>query len=77
MSRRLSAVVDDVRRSVVIETMKRNGGDRCLVAQALAITPRYLERLLVRYKLTKRRYARRLPIPPLNPPAKTSAKEPK
>ncbi len=65
MSKRLSDLVHDFRRSVIVETMLRNGGDREIVAKTLGLTMRNLERLLARYKISRRKFARKLPIPPM------------
>lgn len=64
MGKRLHDLLRDFKKSVVAATLKRNGGNRALTAAALGISGRALEKILARTGLAKRRYAKKLPIPP-------------
>lgn len=49
-------------RSIVTQTLFRNGGNRKLTAQGLGITVRALEKILERHHILPRRFTKPLPI---------------
>jgi DNA-binding NtrC family response regulator len=64
MSRRLSDLMLEYKRSIVVATLRRNDGNQSATARILGISKRQIERLVVEYKISRRRYARKLPFPP-------------
>jgi DNA-binding NtrC family response regulator len=67
MERGLKKLLRDYEKTIVVQTLARNNGDRAVAAQALGITKRALEKMLERHHLARRRFTRKLPIPPLPP----------
>lgn len=49
-------------RTIVIQTIAQNQGNRKLAAEALGITSRALEKILGRHHMLRRRYTKALPI---------------
>lgn len=58
----LKELVYDYVRMVVAQTLARNGGDKGATARALGLTRRAFDKLLDRYRMSKPRFARPLPI---------------
>jgi DNA-binding NtrC family response regulator len=67
MGKHLHDLVREFKKSVVTATLRRNGGNRKLTAEGLGISMRALEDLLAKFGVSKRRYAKKIPIPPLRP----------
>lgn len=66
MQKTLKDLKRDYERGVVTTTLAKNGGDHHKTSQALGITKRALEKILVRHHLLKRRFTKQLPIPPVS-----------
>jgi transcriptional regulator with PAS, ATPase and Fis domain len=56
-------LVREYERHLVTETLKRNGSDKRKTADALGISVRTLDRVLLRHHLIKPSFASPLPIP--------------
>lgn len=64
MSKGLKDLMRDYERTIVSQTLSRNGGDRNRVALVLKISRRALDKIIERHRICKPRFARPLPFQP-------------
>ncbi len=65
MAKGLKELLADYEKTIVSQTLARNGGDKARTAVALQISRRALDKMVARHRLCKPRFTRALPIQPM------------